>query len=251
MLRFILLLLFRHSVVSNSSRLYGLQHGRLPCLLLSLRACSDSCPLSWWSRLTTLSSVIPFSSCLQSFSASESFLMSLLLISGAPSTGASASASVFLMNIQDWFPLGWTGWISLQSKGFSRVFSNNTVQKHQFFGAQPSLWSNSHIHTRLLEKPIALTIWTFVFSYMLNNNTFSMYDVSCGNPWTDTREAVLCDMKDMTFGARRPASISALSGCVPFNKPVVSLSLTLCLGKRVRNNTPCQTMIGFKVFHKL
>jgi len=228
MLRFILLLLFRHSVVSNSLRLYGLRHGRLPCLWLSLRACSNSCLLSWWSHLTTLSSVIPFSSCLQSFSASESFLMSLLLISGAPSTGASASASVFLMNIQDWFPLDWTGWISLLSKGLSRVFSNNTVQKHQFFGAQPSLWSNSHIHIRLLEKPIALTIWTFVFSYMLNNNTYIFY-VWClmWKPWTDTREAVLCDMKDMTSGARRPASTSALSGCVPFNKPVVSLSLTL------------------------
>ena len=167
----ILLLLFCPSVVSDSLRLYGLQHVRLPCPLLSLRACSNSRPLSRWSHLTISSPVIPFSSCLQSFSASGSFPMSLLLISGAQSTGASASASVFLMNIQDWFPLGWTGLISFQCKGLSRVFSNTTVQKHQLFGTQPSSRSNSHIHTWLLEKPIALTIWNFVFSYMLNNNT--------------------------------------------------------------------------------
>ena len=100
---------------------------------------------------TILSSVILFSSCLQYFSASRSFQMSQFLASGGQSIGASASASVFTMNIQDWFPLGLTGLISMQSKGLSRVFSNTTVQKHQFFGL--SLWSNSHIHTWLLGKP--------------------------------------------------------------------------------------------------
>ena len=97
--------------------------------------------------------VIPFSSCLQSFPASGSFLMSQLFASGGQSIAVSASASVLPMNTQDWFPLRWTGWIPLLSKGLSRVFSNTTVQKHQFFGAQFSLWSSSHIHTWLLEKP--------------------------------------------------------------------------------------------------
>ena len=96
---------------------------------------------------------VPFSSCLQSFPESESFPMSQFFVSGGPSIGASASGSVLPMNIQEWFPLGWTGWISLQSKGLSRVFLNTAVQKHQFFGSQPSLQSNSHIHTWLLEKP--------------------------------------------------------------------------------------------------
>ena len=99
------------------------------------------------------SSVTPFSSCLQSFPASGSFPMSQFFASGGQSIGTSASPSVLPMNIQDWFPLGWTGWVSLQSKGLSRVFSNTTVQKHIFFSAQLSLWSSSHIHTWLLEKP--------------------------------------------------------------------------------------------------
>ena len=132
---------------------HGLQHARLPCPSLSLGVCSDSCPLSRWCHPTISSSVIPFSSCPQSFPASGSFLMSQFFESGDQSIGASTSASVFPMNIQDWFPLGWTGWISLQSKGLSTVFSNTTVQKHQFFGSQPSLWSSSHIHTWLLGKP--------------------------------------------------------------------------------------------------
>ena len=97
-----------------------------------------------------LSSVVPFSFCLQSFPASGSFLMSWLFASGGQS---SSSITILLINIQDWFPLGWTGWISLQSKGPSRVFSNTTAQKHHFFSIQPSLWFNSHLHTRLLEKP--------------------------------------------------------------------------------------------------
>ena len=114
---------------------------------------SNPCPSSRWYHPTILSSVIPFSSCLQSFPASGSFPVSQFFASGGQSIGVSASASVFLMNIQDWFPLGWTGLISLQSKGLLRVFSNTTVQKHQFFGAQLSSESNSHIHTWLLEKP--------------------------------------------------------------------------------------------------
>ena len=110
---------------------YGLQHARLPCPSPSPRVCSNSCPLSQWYYLTISSSVIPFSSCLQSYPVSGSFLMSWLFASGGQSIGASASALVLPMNIQDWFPLGLTGLISLQSKGFSRVFSNTTVQKHQ------------------------------------------------------------------------------------------------------------------------
>ena len=117
------------------------------------RTCSNSCPLSRWCHPTIPSSLIPFSSCLQSFPASESFPVSQFFASGGQSFGISASASVLPMNIQDWFPLGWAGWIALQSKGLLRVFSNTTVQKHQSFGAQLSLWSNSHIHTWLLEKP--------------------------------------------------------------------------------------------------
>ena len=114
------------------------------------RVCSNSCPSSWWCHPAISSSVVPFSSCLQSFPASRSFLMSQLFPSGGQSIGASASVPP--MNIQDWFSLGLTSWISLKSKGPSRVFLNATVQKHQFFSTQP-LWSNSHIHTWLLEKP--------------------------------------------------------------------------------------------------
>ena len=132
---------------------HGLQHARLPCPSPTPGVYSKSCPLSQWCHPTISSSVIPFSSCPQSFQASGSFLMSQFLISGGQSIGVSASASVLPMNIQDWFLLQWTGWISLQSKGLSRVFSNTIVQKHQFFGAQLSLESNSHIHTWLLEKP--------------------------------------------------------------------------------------------------
>ena len=147
-------LLFSFSVVSNSLQLHGLQHSRLPCPPLSHGVCSNSYPFSRWCHPTISSSVVLFSSCLQSFPASGSFLMSRLCASSGQSTraSASASASVLLMNIQDWFPSGLTGLISLQTKGFSRVFSNTTAQKHQFFDSQPSLLSNSHIHTWLLEK---------------------------------------------------------------------------------------------------
>ena len=126
------LLSFNHSVVSDSLQPQGLQQARLPCPSPSPRVCSNSSPSSWWCHPTILSSVVPFSSCLQSFPASGSVLMSQLFISGGQSTGASTSASVLPKNIQGWFPLGLTGLVSLQSKGFSRVFSNTTVQKHQF-----------------------------------------------------------------------------------------------------------------------
>ena len=138
---------FSHSVVSDSLRPHESQHARPPCSSPSPRVHSDSHPSSLWCHPAISSSVIPFSSCPQSLPASGSFPMSQLFSWGGQSTGVSASPSVLPMNTQDWFPLEWTGWISLQSKGLSRVFSNTTVQKHQFFGAQPSSQSNSHIHT--------------------------------------------------------------------------------------------------------
>ena len=141
---------FSHSVVSNSLRSHGLQHARPPCPSPTHGGYSNSCPLSWWCHQTISSSIVPFSH-LQSFPASGSFQMSQFFASGGQSirasASASASASVLPMNIQEWSPLGWTGWISLKSKGLSRVFSNTTVQKHQFFSTQISLQSNSHIHT--------------------------------------------------------------------------------------------------------
>ena len=130
---------FSHSVMSNPLQPHGLQHARPPCPSPTPRAYSDSWPLSWWCHPTISSSVVPFSSRLQSFPASGFFQVSQLFTSGGQSIGFSASTSVLPMNTQDWSPLGWTGWISLQSKGLSRVFSNTTVQKHQFFYAQLSL----------------------------------------------------------------------------------------------------------------
>ena len=129
---------FSHSVMSNSLPLHGLQHSRPPCPSPTPRVYSNSCPLSRWCHPTILSSIIPFSSHLQSFPASGSFQISQFFASGGQNIGVSASTSILPMNIQDWFPLGWTGWISLQSKGLSRVFSNTTAQKHQFFGTQLS-----------------------------------------------------------------------------------------------------------------
>ena len=126
---------FSCSVVSDSLWTHGLQHTRLPCPSPNSRAYSSSCPLSQWCYPTVSSSVIPFSSHLQSFPTSGPFPMSQFFASGGQSTGVSASTSVLPMNIQDWFPLGWTGWISLLPKGLSTVFSNTTVQKHQFFRA--------------------------------------------------------------------------------------------------------------------
>ena len=136
---FSLLLWFNCSDVSNSLQSHGLQHARPPCPSPSPGTCSSSCPSSRWCHPTISSSVVPFSSCLQSFPASGSFPMSQFFTSGGQSTGILASASVLPKNIQDWFPLGWTDWISLQSKALSRVFSNTTVQKRQFFGTQFSL----------------------------------------------------------------------------------------------------------------
>ena len=131
--------------MSNCLQPHGLQHARLPCPLLSPRACSNSCPSSRWCHPTISSSVTPFSSCPQSFPASGSFPVSRLFASGGQNIGASVSAWVLPMGIQGWFSLGWTGLISLQSRGLSRVFSSTTARKHQFFNARPSLRSNSLI----------------------------------------------------------------------------------------------------------
>ena len=142
-----------HSVMSNSLWLHEPQHARPLCPSPTPGVYPNSRPLSRWYRTTISSSVIPFSSHLQSFPTSGSFQMSQLFASGGQNTGVSASTSVLPMNTQDWSPLGWTGWIFLESKGLSRVFFNTTVQKHQFFGTQLSSQSNSHIHTWPQEKP--------------------------------------------------------------------------------------------------
>jgi len=147
--------------MSNSLWPHGLQNARLPCLSPTPGACSYSCPWSQWCHPTIWPSAVPFSSCLQSFPTLGPFLMSQLFTSGGQSIGVLASASVLPMNIRDWFPLGWTCWISLLSKSLSRVFFNTTVQKHQFFCTQLSLYSNSHPYVTT-GKTIALTIWTFV-----------------------------------------------------------------------------------------
>ena len=156
---------FSLTVVSDFLQPHWLQDARPPCPSPTPGAYSNSCPSSRWCHPTISSSVIPFSSQLQSFSASGSFQMSQFFPLGGQSIGVSASASVLPMNIQDWFPLRLTDLISLQSKGLSRVFSNTTVQKHLFFGGKLSLWSNSHLHTWLLENP-SLTRWTFVGKVM-------------------------------------------------------------------------------------
>ena len=132
---------------------YELQHTRPPCPSPTPGVHSNSCPSSWWCHPASSSSVVPFSSCPQSLPASGSFPMCQLFPWGGHSIGVSASASVLPKNTQDWSPLEWTGWISLLSKEFSRVFSNTTVQKHQLFSAQLSSQSNSHIHTWPLGKP--------------------------------------------------------------------------------------------------
>ena len=142
-----------HSVVSDSLWPHASQHARPPCPSPTPRVHSNSHPLSQWCHPAISSSVVPFSSCPQSLPASESFPMSQLFAWGGQRIGVTASASVLPKNTQDWSALGWTSCISLQSKGLSRVFSNTTVQKHQFFGAQLSSQSNSHIHTCPLEKP--------------------------------------------------------------------------------------------------
>ena len=144
---------FSRSVESDSLRPHESQHARPPCPSPTPGVYSNPCPSSWWCHPIFSSSVIPFPSCPQSLPASGSFPMSQLFTWGGQSTGVSALASVLPMNTQDWSPLGWTSWISLQSKGLSRVFSNTTVQTHQLFSTQLSSQSNSHIHTWPLEKP--------------------------------------------------------------------------------------------------
>ena len=141
------------SVMFDSLQPHESQHTRPPCPSPTPGVHSDSRPSSQWCHPAISSSVVPFSSCPQSLPASESFLMSQLFAWGGPSTGVSALASFLLKKSQGWSPSEWTGWISLQSRGLSRVFSNTTAQKHQFFGAQPSSQSNSHIHTWPQEKP--------------------------------------------------------------------------------------------------
>ena len=143
---------FSHSVMSNSLRPHEPQHARPPCPSPTPGVHPNPCPLSQWCHPTISSSIVLFSSCSQSFPASGSFQISQPFASGGQSIGVSASTSGLPMNTQDWSPLGWTGWISLQSKGLSRIFFNTTVQKHQYFGTQPSSQSSSHIYTWLLEK---------------------------------------------------------------------------------------------------
>ena len=144
---------FSRSIVSDSLRPHESQHSRPPCLSPTPGVHSDACPSSWWCHPAISTSVVPFFSCPQSLPASEAFPMSQLFAWGGQSTGVSALASFLPKKFQGWSPSQWTGWISLQSKGLSRVFSNTTVQKHQFFGIQPSKQSNSHIHTWPQEKP--------------------------------------------------------------------------------------------------
>ena len=143
---------FSHSVMSDFLWLHEPQHTRPPCPSPTPRVHRNPCPLSWLCHPTISSSVVPFSSCSQSFPPSGSFPISQFFASGGQSIGVPASTSVFPVNTQDWSPLGWTGWTSLQSKGLPRVF-NTTVQKHQFFSTQLSLESSSHVHTWPLEKP--------------------------------------------------------------------------------------------------
>ena len=150
---FILSVQFSSLVMSDSLWPHEPQHARPPCPSPTPEVHPNPCPLSLWCHPSISSSVVPFSSCPQSFPASGSFPMSQLFASGGQSIGVSASTSVLPMNTQDWFPLGWMVWISLKSKRLSRVFSNTTLQKHQFFSAQLSSQSNSHIHTWPVEKP--------------------------------------------------------------------------------------------------
>ena len=183
---------FNCSAVSDSLQPHELQHTRPPCLSPTPRVYSNSCPLSRWCLPAVSSSVVPFSSCPQSLPASGSFPMNQLFATGGQSIGVSASASVLPMNTQDWSPLQWTGWISLQSKGLSRDFSDTTVQKHQFFSTQLSSQSNSHIHTWPLEIPWPDTTeqlnWIWFLLYLS-----IMLDAICYV--TDYLEDTLCFLK--------------------------------------------------------
>ena len=143
---------FSRSIVCDSLWPHELQHARFPCPAPTPGACSNSCPSSQWCHPTISSTVVPFSSCRLSFLASGSFPMSHFFTSSSQSIGVSASTSVLPVNIQDWFTLGWTGWISLLAKGLSRVFSNTMVQKHPFLGAQLSLQPNCHIHPQICRR---------------------------------------------------------------------------------------------------
>ena len=158
---------FSRSVVSDSLRHHRLQHARPPCPSPVPGVYPNSCPLSQWCHPTISSSIVPFSSHLQSCPASGFFPMSKFFASGGQRTGVSASASVLPVNIQDWFPLGWTGWIFLQSKGLSRVFSNTTVQKHQFIDTQLSFIVQLSHPYMTTGKTIVLTRWTFVGKWCL------------------------------------------------------------------------------------
>ena len=152
---------FSHSVVSDSLQSHESQHARSPCPSPAPRVHSNSCPSSRWCHPAISSFVVPFFICPQSLPASGSFPMSKLFTWGGQSIGVSASASVLPVNTQDWSLLGWTGWMSLQSKGLSRVFSNTTVQKHQFFGVQLSSQSNSHILSQIFVRPPQTAILLF------------------------------------------------------------------------------------------
>ena len=152
---------FSHSVISDSLWSHGLQYARPPCPSPTPRACSNSCPLNWWCHPTISSSVVPFSPCLQSFPAIRVFSNESVLHIRWPNYWHFSFSISPSSEYSRLISLGWTGWISLQSKGLSRIFSNTTVQKHQFFGPQLSLQFNSHIHTWPLEKTIALTRQTF------------------------------------------------------------------------------------------
>ena len=172
---------FSHSVVSDSFRPHELQHARLPCPSPTPGVHPNSCASSRWCHPAISSSVVPFSSCPQSLPASESFPMSQLFAWDGQSIGASALASVLPMNTQDWSPLEWTGWISLQSKGLSGVFSNTTIQKHQFFGAQLFSQSNFHIHTWPLENSYN-TLVQIQSKLFKNSETFLHNSPRCPEP---------------------------------------------------------------------
>ena len=195
-----MLLLFSGSIVSDSFRPHGLQHTRLLWASLSARISSNSCPLSQWCYPTISSSVAPFSFCLQSFPISGYFPMSQLFTSSGQSIRVSASASVLQMNIQGWFPLGLTGLISLLFKGLSRVFSN-TIKKHQFFSTQPSLWSNSHIHTSGQFSSVQLLscVWLFATSWTAAHqaslsitNSQSLLKLMCIELMMPSTHIILC-----------------------------------------------------------
>ena len=194
---------FSHSVMSDSLRPHELQHAKLPCPSPTPGVHPNSCALSWWCHPAISSSVVPFSSCPHSLPTSGSFPMSQLFAWGGQSIGVSASASVLSMNTQDWSPLGWTGWICVQLKGLTRVYSNTTVQKHQFFGTQLFSQSNSLIHTWPLEKPqpwldgplMAKWCLCFLICYLGGHN-FPSKEFKCPLiSWLQSPSAVILEPK--------------------------------------------------------